>query len=55
MEKREKRVYRKKVCKFCGEKIKAYNIRYLQDMPKIKFKTAMERLKDIKEVKRYSK
>ena len=23
MERREKRVYRKKVCKFCGEKVKA--------------------------------
>lgn len=37
MEKREKRVYRKKVCKFCGEKIKA--IDYKDTMRITKFVT----------------
>ncbi len=37
MEKREKRVYRKKVCKFCGEKIKA--IDYKDTMRIAKFVT----------------
>jgi len=37
MEKREKRVYRKKVCKFCGEKIKA--IDYKDTMRIAKFIT----------------
>jgi hypothetical protein len=35
--------------KLLEEFLRAYNIRYLQDMPKIKFKTAVERLKSIKE------
>ena len=37
MERREKRVYRKKVCKFCGEKIKA--IDYKDTMRIAKFVT----------------
>jgi len=37
MERREKRVYRKKVCKFCGEKIKA--IDYKDTMRLTKFIT----------------
>ena len=37
MEKREKRVYRKKVCKFCGEKIKAVD--YKDTMRIAKFVT----------------
>lgn len=37
MEKREKRVYRKKVCKFCGEKVKA--IDYKDTMRIAKFVT----------------
>lgn len=37
MEKREKRVYRKKVCKFCGEKVKA--IDYKDTMRITKFVT----------------
>jgi len=37
MEKREKRVYRKKVCKFCGEKVKA--IDYKDTMRSAKFVT----------------
>ncbi|MFA5339070.1 MAG: 30S ribosomal protein S18 [Candidatus Omnitrophota bacterium] len=37
MERREKRVYRKKVCKFCGEKLKA--IDYKDTMRIAKFVT----------------
>ena len=37
MERREKRVYRKKVCKFCGEKVKA--IDYKDSMRLMKFIT----------------
>jgi len=37
MEKREKRVYKKKVCKFCGEKIRA--IDYKDTMRIAKFVT----------------
>lgn len=37
MERREKRVYRKKVCKFCGEKVKA--IDYKDTMRIAKFVT----------------
>ena len=37
MERREKRVYRKKVCKFCGEKVKA--IDYKDTMRIVKFVT----------------
>jgi small subunit ribosomal protein S18 len=37
MERREKRVYRKKVCKFCGEKVKA--IDYKDTMRLMKFIT----------------
>ncbi len=37
MERREKRVYRKKVCKFCGEKLKA--IDYKDTMRIVKYVT----------------
>ena len=37
MERREKRVYRKKVCKFCGEKLKA--IDYKDTMRIMKYVT----------------